>query len=273
MAHPAKTILLPALILGTIGLGAWYAWQAWRPRSAELRVSGNIEAVQVNLSFKIPGCVEKRLVDEGEPVRPSQEIAHLEKADLEADVALRRAEVAAADAALQEMLHGSRKDEIQAAQALMEKAKANLDELNAGSRPQEIEAAKADLAATQWDRDRLQTELQRDERLRTGTPGAITPEQYDQAATAFHIAQERFLQASKRYELVQEGPRREDKDQGKAAYEQAAAQYRLIKEGPRSEQIDQARAKFDQAKAALQAATTRLGYATIVSPLNGVCLS
>jgi HlyD family secretion protein len=266
-------ILLPALILGTAGVGSWYAWQAWQPKPVELRVSGNIEAVQVNISFKIPGMVERRLVDEGDTVRQGREIANLEKADLEADVALRRGELAAAEAALLEMLNGSRKDEIESAKALMEKAKANMDELNAGSRPQEIEAAKADFAAAQWDRDRLRTELERDDRLRATTPGAITPEQYDQAAAAFHIAEEKYLQTLKRYELVKEGPRVEDKDQGKAAYEQAAAQYRLIKEGPRSEEIDQARAKVQQARAALQASMTKLSYATVFSPLNGVCLS
>ena len=55
--------------------------------------------------------------------------------------------------------------------------------------------------------------------------------------------------------------------------EQAQAQYRLVKEGPRKEDIDQARAKLEQAKAALQAAETKLGYATVISPLTGVVLS
>ena len=55
--------------------------------------------------------------------------------------------------------------------------------------------------------------------------------------------------------------------------EQAQAQYRLVKEGPRKEDIDQGRAKVEQAKAALQSAETKLGYATVTSPLTGVVLS
>ena len=55
--------------------------------------------------------------------------------------------------------------------------------------------------------------------------------------------------------------------------EQAEAQYRLVKEGPRKEVIDQARGKLAQAKAALQAAETKLGYASVISPLTGVVLS
>ncbi len=77
----------------------------------------------------------------------------------------------------------------------------------------------------------------------------------------------------KRYELVKEGPRQEDIAQGKAAMEQAQAQYRLVKEGPRKEDIDQARAKVEQAKATLLSAETKLGYATVTSPLTGVVLS
>ena len=55
--------------------------------------------------------------------------------------------------------------------------------------------------------------------------------------------------------------------------EQAEAQFRLVKEGPRKEDIDQARAKVEQAKATLESAETKLGYATVASPLNGVVLS
>ena len=87
------------------------------------------------------------------------------------------------------------------------------------------------------------------------------------------MANERYLQAMKRYDLVKEGPRQEEILQAKAAMEQAQAQYRLVKEGPRKEDIDQARAKVEQAKAALQAAETKLGYATVTLPLTGVVLS
>ena len=54
---------------------------------------------------------------------------------------------------------------------------------------------------------------------------------------------------------------------------QAKAQYDLVVAGPRKETIDQARAKVEQVAANLKLAETRLGYATVVSPLSGVVLS
>ncbi len=225
----------------------------------------------MDISFKIAGRVEKRLVDEGDKVTRGQTIAQLDTADLEADVALRRAELGAAQAVLAQLLSGSRPDEIKAAQAALDKARANLAELKAGSRPEEIEAAKADFTATEVDRDRLKTELERDNRL--VAQRIITPEQHDQARAAWRVAAEKYIQALKRYELIREGPRREEIEQAQAAVDQAAAQYRLVKEGPRVEEIEQARAKVEQSKATLRSAEIKLSYATVVSPLTGVVLS
>jgi HlyD family secretion protein len=56
------------------------------------------------------------------------------------------------------------------------------------------------------------------------------------------------------------------------AHKSAAAQYSMLKEGYRTEDIDQARGQFKEAQAALELALTRLGYATINSPANGVVL-
>src|SRR5689334_9450073 len=73
-----------------------------------IRVSGNIEVTAVEASFRIPGRVSERLVDEGERVRAGQLIARLESDDLAHEVARRRAEFQAAQAVLAELLAGSR---------------------------------------------------------------------------------------------------------------------------------------------------------------------
>ena len=197
-----------------------------------IHVSGNIEAVEVAISFKIPGHVEKRYVDEGQNVTAGKPVARLETADLQADAALRRAELQAAEASLAELVAGSRPDEIAAAAATMQKAQANHAALKSGSRPQEIAAAEAEFHAAEVERGGSSRDLDRNEHLQQSTPGAITPEQLDQARSAYHVADQRFLQAMKRYELVKEGPRQEDVLQGKAAMEQARP-IRLVKDGPR----------------------------------------
>ena len=268
-----KLILSLAALIAAIGAGGWCALHFAGGNGDAIRLSGNIEAVEVAISFKIPGRVDKRYVDEGQPVYEGKPVAQLETADLQADVALRRAELQAAQAALAELTAGSRPDEIAASLAAMQKAQANYHELKNGSRPQEIAASEAEFHAAEVDRDRLKRDLDRDEQVRRADAGTIAAEQLDQARAAYRMADERYLQAMKRYELVKEGPRQEEIAQAKAAMEQAQAQYRLVAEGPRKEVIDQARARLAQAKASLSAAETRLGYATVVSPLTGVVLS
>ncbi len=60
---------------------------------------------------------------------------------------------------------------------------------------------------------------------------------------------------------------------GSDRYAEALKRYQLIKQGPRKEDIAQGKAAMEQAKAALQAAEVKLSYATVFSPLTGVVLS
>ncbi|MGA2068151.1 MAG: efflux RND transporter periplasmic adaptor subunit [Thermoguttaceae bacterium] len=272
MATLIKRLFLPLLLLaGTAGLGAWYAFEFSQKGEVGLRLSGNIEATEVEISFKIPGRVVQREFDEGQDVTSGAVVARLDTGDLDADVAGREADVQVAQAALDELLAGSRTEEINAARAAMERAWAALEELLNGSRPEDIAASEAESKAAQADMERLGKELDRDEQLyRQHT---ITPEQYDQARAAYKVALEKSIQARKRYDLVKQGPRQEQIDQGRAVYAQAESQYWLVEEGPRVETIAQARAKLQQAKAARQLAAVRRSYAEVCSPLTGVVLS
>jgi HlyD family secretion protein len=272
MAILSKKVFFTLFLLaGAGGLGAWYAFEFSHKGEAALWLSGNIEATEVAISFKLPGRVVQRLFDEGQDVKQDDVVARLDTGDLDADVAAREADVQAAEAALDELLAGSRTEEINAARAAMERAWAALEELLNGSRPEDIAAADAESKAAQADMERLRTELGRDEQLyRQHT---ITPEQYDQARAAYQVAFEKSIQARKRYDLVKEGPRQEQIDQSRAAFAQAESQYWLVEAGPRVETIAQARAKLQQAVAARQLARVRRGYASVASPLTGVVLS
>ncbi|MGD0776988.1 MAG: biotin/lipoyl-binding protein, partial [Candidatus Solibacter sp.] len=108
-----------------------------------IRVSGNIEVTDVEVSFKIPGRLEERAVSEGETVTAGQLLARLDRSELMEEVAVRRAEVDTAQSALAELVAGSRPEEIREAEAVVHKTQAWLDELLAGSRPQDIAAHKA----------------------------------------------------------------------------------------------------------------------------------
>lgn len=267
-----KIIPLVLIVLVAAG-GLGYQWytnhRADDPN--HVRVSGNIEVTEAQVSFKLAGRVEKRLVDEGQLVQRGQPVAELDMADLTCDLALRKAELRAAEAILAALVAGSRKQEVAAAEAARAKAQAALLALERGSRRQEIAVAEATLASARTDEERLATELARASRLRQ--QNMISAEQFDQAAASHNVAVARKNEIQARLDLVREGPREEDIEQGRALVAQSTAQFDLVKEGPRKEDIDAARARVEQARAGVALAETRLGYASIGSPLTGVVLS
>ena len=236
-----------------------------------IRVSGNIETTEAQVSFKIAGRVEKRNVDEGDYVEKGEVIAELDTSDLLCNVELRKAELKAAQAAFAELKAGSRPEEIDAAEAALRKAGHGLADLEAGSRPQEIVAAEAAVGAAAADMNRLQADFRRSKSLYERK--MISAEEYDAARSAYDVAVERHRQAVEQLKLVREGPRKEQIEQARDALAQAKAQYELVKKGPRQEDVVQGEARMEQALAALKLAETQLSYATVVSPLAGVVLS
>lgn len=160
-----------------------------------IRVSGNIEVTDAEVSFKIGGRVDQRLFDEGQTVKKGETVALLDHSDLQAEVAMRQAELLA--------------------------ARAFLAELEAGSRPLEIEVAKARTASVKAERERSESDFQRAERL--VKTKVIADEQFVQAKAAYEVAVAKECEAQRQLKLVIEGPRQEQIMQGRAHVEQASA--------------------------------------------------
>jgi HlyD family secretion protein len=236
-----------------------------------IRVSGNFEVTDAEVSFKIPGRVDERLVDEGERVAAGQVIARLDQSELIQEVALRKAEVQAAEANLAELEAGSRPEEIAQAAAAAERAKAALDELLAGSRPQEIQAAEAAVRQSAAELERWRADHERQRQLFQRQ--VISAREYEAALAGFRVAEARVRADRERLKLVKEGPRKEQIAQAAAALKEAQERLALVREGPRRETIDAARSRVAQARAALAGAEARLSYATVASPLAGLVLS
>ncbi len=137
--------------------GAFAYWHFYMPRQTtdgRIRVSGNIETTEAQVAFKIPGRVVQRLVDEGYDVKKGETIALLDTGDLECTVAMRKADLGVAEAALAALLAGSRPQEIASAKAAWEKAEHALADLEAGLRAQEIVAAEATVATAAAEENR-----------------------------------------------------------------------------------------------------------------------
>lgn len=124
MRNKKRLIILLAVILVATLATYKYIRSGANDDPNFIRVSGNIEITDAEVSFKIPGRVEARLVSEGELIKTGQLAARLDSTDLAQEVALRGAEVQAAEAALAELEAGSRPEEIAQAEAAVRQAQA-----------------------------------------------------------------------------------------------------------------------------------------------------
>jgi HlyD family secretion protein len=207
------------LVLGLLGIAALFLFkQSERMKMKRLLVYGNIEATEVDMSFKVPGRVTDRAVDEGDLVQKGSIVAKLEDEDIRRQVEETRANMKMAEARLREALAGSRSQEIKQAWAAVEKARS--------------------------DRDQLKSDWERSEAL--FKEGVISVQSRDQAFTD--------------YQMVL------------ASYQEAMENYDMVKEGPRKEEIDALRASLEQAKATISLKEVQLSYATLTSPVSGVVL-
>jgi HlyD family secretion protein len=162
-------------------------------QETRLQLSGNIEVIQVEASFRTAGKVLERPVDEGQVVQAGQLLARLDAKDLEQQVAMRQADAATARAALDAMLAGSRKEEIEASRAALEQASADLRRLE----PDDI---------------RLRDLQQK---------GILSVRDYEASRAALEAARGKVQQANQQFTLVRKGPRKEDIDQARARFDQA----------------------------------------------------
>lgn len=93
----------------------------------DLKISGTIETTIVTTSFKVPGRLMERLVDEGHQVQQGQLLARLDDDELHDEQRLRLAEQQSAQAVLADLEAGSRKEEIAAAKATLDRLKAEAE--------------------------------------------------------------------------------------------------------------------------------------------------
>lgn len=171
-----------------------------RHRADSLRLSGTIEATTVETSFRIPGRIRERLVDEGEMVRTGQLLATLELDELVREVHQRRADQQTAQAALAE--------------------------LEAGSRPEDIAQATAAMERLQAEAGRAASDLARLEQLFSND--VIAARDIEAARAAQQAADAAVTEAKERLLLLKNGPRRETLQQARARLASATAALSLV---------------------------------------------
>ena len=277
-------IIIPLLIVVIVGINL-YNYLKNREDAATLKFSGNIEVTEAQMSFRTPGRLAERLVEEGDTVQTGQVLARLDKSDQSIAVAQAEANLAYAEAVLAELLAGSRTEDIDRAGARVVQARESLTELQRGSRIEEVERARAEQASAKAAEqsaivqlDQAKTDFDRYTSLyKDGSVSKTVLETYQ---TGLKTAENRVKEAAARtrassegLSLLKAGPRIEQIDRMAAALKQAEAEYALIKAGSRKESIDQARAKVRVALEGVNQARQQLAYTELVAPMDGVVLS
>ena len=181
------SIWLLALSIFPLLLAFRWPWQSV-DESRQIKLSGTVEAREIDLAFQVGGRIATLRVDEGDSVQIEQEVATLDAHDFE--LALSNA-IAQAEA-----------------------AQAALAALRAGTRIQELRVAEAQLAKAQADLDYIRVEFKRIADLVTKKLAA--QDQLDQARQRQNVALAGVEQALQNLALLREGPRREDIDQAAA---------------------------------------------------------
>lgn len=269
-----KFISIPALacVLATCGNGE---------EEKTLNLHGNIEMTEVQVSFKTSGRIVELVVDEGDSVEAGQMVARLDTDTLQrqreeavATKAMAESQLLQAGTALR-LKKESVAAEIELHRAEVRRVQAHLDELLAGSRAQEVEQAEAAVAEARTrfeqaeaDWNRAQTLHERDD---------ISDTQFGQFKTAYESAGALLRQATERLALVKEGPRKEEIEAARAQLGREQAALRLAESQRldiqlRQQEILTRKAEIERTVAQVGVLEQKIEETTARSPVAGVVL-
>jgi len=191
--------LIPIVIVLCAAVAAgiyFYPRLAKKPAPAnEITLSGNIEAHESLLGFKVQGRIVQLPVEEGQQVAQGALLAQLENADLQQKIRIDESAVAVRKDDLALTLAGTREQEVRASQ-------------------QSVADAQADLHEKQLDSQRADALYAKDE---------ISTQDRDIAATAVKRSEANFKAAEQRFDESVEGSRKEDVAIARANLNQADA--------------------------------------------------
>lgn len=150
--------------------------------SGPLTLYGNVDIRQVSLGFRTSGRISSMALEEGDAVTEGQALATLDKGPLEDSLALFKAQVGIAEAAVAKLEAGTRPGEIAQAKAVVEERATALSN----------------------------AQLLRDRQLELAKSGAASKQAADDSQAQYDAAVARLASAKEALALAEEGPRAED---------------------------------------------------------------
>jgi HlyD family secretion protein len=201
-----------------------------QPPATSIRVSGHVEADDVQLAAEVGGRVLEMHVAEGDRVSRGQPVARIDTRDAELAIARARAERAQADAQLRLLLAGSRPEDIRQAAA-------------------QTTAAEAEVGAARAELENAEADLERHESLIRANAGARKAR--DDARARRDVARDRLAAARERARATSEGAAR-------------------VRSGARREEIEAARARVQAVDAQIATLDKAVADAVVAAPIAGV---
>lgn len=196
-----RILILVVAVAGIAPAVYFYRRSKGAEPTNQITLSGNIEAHESLVGFKVQGRIIELPVEEGQQVERGALLARLDDADYAQKLRIDQATVGVRESNLALVLAGTREQEIKAAQQTM------LD-------------AEAEARQRQLDYNRAEQLFHRD---------AVSAQDRDQAETALKRAQANFEAAKQRYNQSLEGSRKEDIAIARANVQQARANLGLSK--------------------------------------------
>ena len=218
-------LLVPLLVLSVV-----VAACERKDETAASRVSGHVEATEVQVSADVAGRILELRVNEGDRVTAGDLIATLDTRDAELQIRRARADREAAAAQVRLLRAGSRAEDVRQADA-------------------QVQAAEADVAALEADLRSAELDLGRFESLLEANAGSR--KQRDDAKARVDVARERLRGA---------------RDRVAAARETAAR----LRAGTRPEEIDVAQARVGAADAQIATLQKAVDDARVIAPVGGI---
>ena len=273
--------LIPILLLLAVGAAAAYYFRTEKQDPNLLHISGNLEMTQVDIAFKLAGKISELVVREGDLVKAGGVIARLDRDTMTLQRQREEAGVAAAQSGIAQMgtaivwqrevlerETAVRKTEIAAAEA-------QLNNLLAGSRKQEKSQANAAVEDARARYQQAKNDADRAERLFKNED--ISRAQYDVAQTNLLSTTAALRSAEQRVSLVEEGPRKQDIDLARAQLERAKAALNLTlanaEELKRKQQeMGTRQAEMKRATASVAVFDSQLNDTIATTPIDGVVL-
>lgn len=255
-------------------------------RDATAKPTAYIEAVNMNLAFKMGGKISEIVVEEGENVKKGQVLARLESKEYENKVAQAEAAVLLAEGKMAEATGAkevARVKENQGSQAVI---------ITKESLESQIEQAKAAVIAAEANVDALEAKLSTlkelydialanyDRMTALQNDGGVAQIQVDEAKAKLEQAKAEFLatqeqkkaaiaqvqQANANLSYVRANQRKVDVSKKDVEAAQAAVTQA-------SGAVQSAIAGKNQAEAALEEAKTYLSYTELIAPADGIILT